>query len=75
MHFNLESVKYKCLRLQLLSLKKSHVHFDSKSHLNNENCYFLCVLEVSTPLNKLSIGIQANIVLRDRNSTPHVTIF
>ena len=29
----------------------------------------------STPLNKLSIGIHANIVLRDRNSTPHVTIF
>ena len=46
-----------------------------ESHLNNENCYFLCVLEGSTPLNKLSIGIHANIVLRDRNSTPHVTIF
>ena len=26
-------------------------------------------------LNKLSIGIRANIVLRDRKSTPHVTIF
>ena len=29
----------------------------------------------STPLNKLSIGIHTNMVLRDRNSTPHVTIF
>ena len=29
----------------------------------------------STPLNKLSIGIHANIALRNRNSTPHVTIF
>ena len=29
----------------------------------------------STPLNKLSIGIRANIVLCDRNSIPHVTIF
>ena len=29
----------------------------------------------STPLNKLSIGIHANMVLRNRNSTPHVTIF
>ena len=29
----------------------------------------------STPLNKLSIGIHANIVLRNRHSTPHVTIF
>ena len=29
----------------------------------------------STPLNKLSIGMHANIVLRNRHSTPHVTIF
>ena len=29
----------------------------------------------STPLNKLSIGIHANIVLRNRHSTPHFTIF
>ena len=72
--FNLELVKYKCLRLKWLSLKKSHAHSDSESHLNNENCYFLCVLEGSTPLNKLSIEIHANIVLRNRNSTPHVTI-
>ena len=28
-----------------------------------------------TPLNKLSIGIHANIDLRNRNSTPHVTTF
>ena len=35
----------------------------------------LCVLEGSTPLNKLSIGIHTNIALRNRNSTPHVTIF
>ena len=73
--FHLELVKYKCLRLKSLSLKKSHAHSDSESHLNNENCHFLCVLEGSTPLNKLSIGIHANIVLRNRNSTPHVTIF
>ena len=68
-------VKYKCLRLKWLSLKKSHAYSDSESHLNNENCCFLCVLEGSTPLNKLSIGIHANIVLRNRHSTPHVTIF
>ena len=29
----------------------------------------------STPLNKLSIGIHANIVLCNHNFTPHVTIF
>ena len=32
-------------------------------------------LEGSTPLNKLSIEIHTNIVLRNRNSTLHVTIF
>ena len=33
------------------------------------------VCEGSTPLIKLSIEIHTNIVLRDCNSTPHVTIF
>ena len=37
---NLELVTYKCLRLKLLSLKKSHAYSDSESHLNNENCCF-----------------------------------
>ena len=67
--FNLELV-IKCLRLELLSLKEFHVHSNSESHLNNENCNFLCVLEGSTPLNKLSIGLHANIVLRDWFYTP-----
>ena len=71
----MELIKYKCPRLKWLSLKKSHAHSDSESHLNNENCYFLCVLEGSTPLYKFSIGMHANIVLRNRKSTPHVTIF
>ena len=71
----MELVTYKFLSLKLLSLKEFHAHSDSERPLNNENCYFLCVLEGSTPLNKLSIGIHANIVLRNRNSTPHVTIF
>ena len=71
----MELVKYKCLRLKVLSFEKSNAHSDSESHLNNENCYFLSVLEGSTPLNKLSIGIHANIVLRDRNFTPHVIKF
>ena len=71
----MELVTYKFLRLNLLGLKGFRAHSDSESHLNNENCYFLCVLEGSTPLNNLSIGIHANMVLRNRNSTPHVTIF
>ena len=61
--------------MKFLSLKRSRANSDSENHLNNENCYLLCVLEGSTPLIKLSIEIHANIVLRDCNSTPHVTMF
>ena len=46
-----------------------------KTILTMKIATFLCVLEGGTPLNKLSIGIHSNIVLHDRNSTPHVTIF
>ena len=44
-------------------------------------CRVFCTKETlskyngGTPLNKLSIGIHTNTVLRDCNSTPHVTIF
>ena len=73
--FNFKLVKYTFLRVKFKSLKKFHVHSNSESHMNNDICYFLCVLEGCTPLNKLSIGKHANMVFRDRNSTPHVTIF
>ena len=43
--FNFVLVKYKSLRLKLLSLKISHAHSDSESHWNNENCHFLFVFE------------------------------
>ena len=45
-------------------------------HKRAASHFSLCTLKGSTPLNKLSIGTHANIVLRVRNSTPlHVTIF
>ena len=36
-------VEFTCLKVNSMSLKKSHVHSDSKSHSNNDNCYFFCV--------------------------------
>ena len=32
-------VEFTCLKVNSMSLMKSHVHFDSKSHSNNDNCY------------------------------------
>ena len=43
-----------------LSWKKSRANSNSENHLNNENCYFLFVLEGSKPLIQLSIEIHAN---------------
>ena len=31
--------------MKFLSLKRSRANSDSENHLNNENCYLLCVLE------------------------------
>ena len=51
-----------------LGVEQYHQYAKSK----NEN---KSLIQGSTPLNKLSIGIHTNIVLRNRHSTPHVTIF
>ena len=61
--------------MKFMSLKKSPGHSNSESHVNNDNCSFLCVLEGCTPVNKLSIRKYANIVFCNCNSTPHVTLF
>ena len=55
-----------------MSLKKFHVHSDSKSHFNSGNCYFFCVwLEGSRPPNKPSIEKHVNRPLQKRRFYPN----